>query len=143
METGTSSDDSHSAMDVRPRDTGPPVLPARSLMTEARLKAKVWVQATVRTCAAQGITATVARRGDEDAGAILIKQRMGEGYCVLSQIRGADGDAAWLKATGADPVPETTADAYIARQIDRDWDLWVIEIEERDGRLPFDTPVIC
>jgi GMP synthase (glutamine-hydrolysing) len=112
-------------------------------MTEARLKAKLWIQAAIRTCVSQGIAATVARKGDEDAGAILIKQNLGNGaFRVLSQIRSMDGRPAWLQATGADPVDETKADAYLARQIDRDWDLWIIEIEDRQGRLPFDMPIL-
>jgi GMP synthase (glutamine-hydrolysing) len=112
-------------------------------MVEARLKAKLWIQAAIRTCVAQGISATVARKGDEDAGAILIKQNLGNGaFRVLSQIRAMDGTPAWLRATGSEPVDERKADAYIARQIDRDWDLWIIEIEDRNGRLPFDAQVV-
>ena len=112
-------------------------------MTEVRLKAKMWVLATVRACQAQGFNATVARKGDEDAGAVLIKQNLlGSGFRVLTQIRTAEGTQAWLKGTGAEPVEEPAADAYIARQVDRDWDLWVIEIEDRQGRLPFDATVL-
>ena len=112
-------------------------------MTEARLKAKLWIQAAVRTCTVQGLTATIARKGDEDAGAILIKQNLGGGaFRILSQIRTMDGSPAWLQATGADPVDEPKADAYIARQVERDWDLWVLEIEDRQGRLPGDAPIL-
>jgi GMP synthase (glutamine-hydrolysing) len=112
-------------------------------MTEARLRAKLWVSATVRACSARGMTATVARKGDEDAGAVLIKQNLLDGtFTVLSQIRTGDGALAWLKATGSTPVDEPAADAYIARQIDSDWDLWVIEIEDREARLPFNATVV-
>jgi GMP synthase (glutamine-hydrolysing) len=110
---------------------------------EPRLKAKLWVQAAVRSCNSQGVFATIARSGDADAGAVLIKQNlMGEGFCVLTQIRTAEGNPAWLRGTGPSPVPEAQADAYIARQIDRDSDVWVIEIEERTGRLPFGGAVV-
>jgi GMP synthase (glutamine-hydrolysing) len=112
-------------------------------MTEVRLKAKLWVQATARACQSQGMNATIARKGDEDAGAVLIKQNlMGSGFRVLTQIRSADGTKAWLQGTGEEPVEEPVADAYIARQIDRDRDIWVIEIEDRSGRLPFNAPVV-
>ena len=108
-----------------------------------RLKAKLWVQATVRAANSQGMQAVVVRKGDEDAGAVLIKQNLlGGGFVVLTQTRKTDGEAAWLRGTGAEPVAEAQADAYIARQTDRDYDLWVIEIEDRAGRLPFETPVV-
>lgn len=105
---------------------------------EARLKTQIWVQAALRACTVRGIMATVARKGDVDAGAVLIKQNlMGNGFHVLSQARSAEGAAVWLRGTGAAPVDEAAADAYIARQVDRDWDLWVIEIENRSPDLPF------
>ena len=120
-----------------------PLARAAPPVSEARLKAKLWVQAAVRTCTSQGITAIVARKGDEDAGAILIKQNlMGGGFRVLTQIRTAEGEAAWLRGTGPDPVEEAVADAYIDRQVGRDWDIWVIEIEDRAGRLPFEGTVV-
>jgi GMP synthase (glutamine-hydrolysing) len=110
---------------------------------EPRLKAKLWVQAAVRTCSSQGVTATIARRGDADAGAVLIKQNLlGGGFRVLTQFRQQDGSPAWLKGTGPEPVDEAAAEAYIARQADRDSDIWVIEIDDKEGRLPFGGTVI-
>ena len=112
-------------------------------MAEDRLKAKLWVQATVRSCFAQGYAATVVRKGDEDAGMVLIKQNlMGSGFRVLTKMRTAEGSLAWLRGTGAEPVEEQVADDYIARQIERDYDIWVVEIEERSGRLPFEDKVL-
>ena len=112
-------------------------------MSEARLKAGLWVRAAVRACSAQAIVATVARKGDEDAGAVLLKLNRGAPGCeVLTQVRTNDGQAAWMRGTGPQPVPEADADAYIARQVGRDGDLWVLEIEDRDGRVPFGGPVV-
>ena len=42
-------------------------------MREARLKTRILVQAAVRLCTQQAIPIAIARRGDEEAGAILIK----------------------------------------------------------------------
>ena len=110
---------------------------------EPRLKAKLRVQAAVRSCLASGISATVARKGDDDAGAILVKQNlMGGGFRVLTQMRTGTGELGWLRGTGDEPVAEPVADAYVARQVDRDSDIWVIEIEDRDGRLPFTGVVL-
>jgi len=32
------------------------------------------------------------------------------------------------------PLPEAEIEAYLARQIRFDPDLWIVEVEERDGR---------
>lgn len=114
-------------------------------MTEARLKARLWVQALIRRCMTEDIFAAVVRAGDHDAGAVLVKlNRLDAGGCtVFTQIRDRDGQAAWLRGTGPEPVSEATADDYIARQLRYDEDLWVVEIEDRAGRHPMVEPVIA
>ncbi len=105
---------------------------------EPRLKTRMQVMAAVRVCTRYAIPIVIARRGDEDAGTILIKlNRLEQGFTVLTQTRTAAGDLAWLRATGEATVDEATADAYIARQVNRDPDLWVVEIEDRDARPIF------
>jgi GMP synthase (glutamine-hydrolysing) len=107
-------------------------------MSEARLKAGLWVRAALRAMTVQGLFATVVRKGDEDAGALLIKQNFLDGrFCVLSRMTTAGGLPSWHAGTGGERVEESAADAYINREINRDRDLWVIEIEDREGRLPF------
>jgi hypothetical protein len=103
-----------------------------------RLKAEIWVQASLRSCISANISATVVRRGDKDAGTVLIKQNwLGAGFCVLTPARDNSGALGWLRGTGESLVSESEADAYIARQVARDSDLWVLEIEDRHGVLPF------
>ena len=105
---------------------------------EPRLKTGLVVQAALRLSTQQAIPMVVARRGDADAGAILIKlNQLEQGVTILAQTRTIEGELAWLRATGVQPVDEQTADAYIARQVKRDPDLWVVEIEDRAGRTLF------
>ena len=107
------------------------------------LKAKLLVQACLRAADIAGTPAAVVRRGYADAGAILIKLNRGPHGCtVLSQVRTAEGELAWMRGTGPDPVPEPAADAYIERQAKYDPDIWVIEIEDREGRHPLGERIV-
>jgi hypothetical protein len=112
-------------------------------MDEPRLKTNIVVQAALRLATQQAIPMVVARRGDGDAGTILIKlNQLDRGCTVLAQTRMPSGELAWLKATGEPQVDEATADAYIARQVKRDPDIWVIEIEDRAGRPIFQGRIV-
>lgn len=109
-------------------------------MTEARLKSQVVVQSAIRRASMRGIPATVARRGDPDAGAVYVKLNRGHdiGCTVLAPARDYDRERTlWRPATGDAPVPEAEADAYIERERRIDPDLWVLEIEDREGWNPF------
>ncbi len=105
----------------------------------ARIKTEYWVQANLRRCAVATIPAFVVRRGDRERGMVLVKiNTLREGCKVLTQLRDLAGRLGWLAALDGKLVPETEADAYIARQVDRDPDLWVVEIEDRKGRNWFE-----
>jgi hypothetical protein len=107
-------------------------------MTEARLSTELFVQAHIRQCFAQGLVATILHKGDAWGGAILLKiELLGPGCRLLSQTRDEQGEIAWLRIKTGEILSETEAQAYIARQIERDPDLWVVEIEDRAGRNPF------
>jgi GMP synthase (glutamine-hydrolysing) len=108
------------------------------------LKSGLWIRALIRRCDLAAIPIAVVARGDGDAGAILLKLNGGgaEGCSVLTQARGQDGELLWMRATGPVPVAETAADAYIARQRQRDPDIWVVEIERREAGNVVDGRII-
>lgn len=108
---------------------------------EARIKAGLWVRAALRLGDAAGRPGAVLRRGDADAGGVLVVLRGQAGLSVLSQVR-AEGEVSWLRATGPDPVDQATADAYVERQVGRDPDLWVVELESPDLLPPFEGRII-
>jgi hypothetical protein len=109
---------------------------------EERLPTGLWVMAHVRAADAQGVPMMVLRKGEPGRGTVLLKlNRLDGRFTVLSQVR--DGERlAWSRGTGAEPVDETAADAYIARQTRYDPDIWVIEIEDRQGRHWFEGAVL-
>lgn len=111
---------------------------------EARLKTGIWVKALIRRCDIAAVGIAVVARGDDDAGAILLKLNGRDvGCAVLSQTRRPDGTLVWMRATGPEPVAEADADAYIARQRGRDPDLWVIEIDKASPDAVLDGPIIA
>jgi hypothetical protein len=106
------------------------------------LTTSLWISAQVRLCDRRNIPAYVARRGDPDVGSVLIKLvRFDAGTVVYAPANALAEGPTWTRATGPQPVPEADADAYIARQVARDPDVWVLEIEDRhsawepDGRV--------
>ena len=88
--------------------------------------------------------AALIRRGDEDAGAVLIKvNRVGLGCQVYSQVRDEHGQLAWFAGTGAELVLESEADTYIQRQVSYDADLWVVEVEDPKATFGLSGPVVA
>ena len=109
---------------------------------QPRLKAELWVKAHVRQCYARDLPAYVVRRGDADRGGVVLKITDADRLCrVYQPTIDVDGARRWRCLTGAAPVPEAEADAYIERAVARDPDLWVVEIEDRDGKHPFEGKV--
>ncbi|SRR5258706_5235692 len=105
-----------------------------------RLKSEIWVKAYLRSCAAAGASAVVVRHGDDDAGAIFVKiSRLdGTGRLFGPAPAGLDSGSSWDRQLAAhldgDAVTEAEIDAYLLRQAEFDSDLWVVEVEDRQGR---------
>ena len=111
-------------------------------MSEPRVKAKLWVQMALRMGDLDGRPGAVLRRGDADAGGVLVVLRGRNGLSVLTQVRAGEGGVSWLRALGADAAPQDEVDAYVARQIERDPDLWVLEFEAPDLLPPFEARIV-
>jgi len=107
----------------------------------SELKTRFWVDALVRRADTGLAHAYVIRHGDEDAGAVLVKVVPGGGLAQLYvPARDARGERIWTRFR-AEAVAEAEVDAYCARRVDDDPDLWLVEIEDRQGRHFLTEPV--
>ncbi len=98
-----------------------------------RVTAGLWVQAYLARLGQAAIPGFVTAKGDATAGAVLVKQNPMDGSACVYQ-RSVDlitGQRTWVVlAEGA----ESDVDATIVHQRRHDPDLWVIEVEDREGR---------
>src|SRR3954469_15871666 len=107
-----------------------------------RLKAGIFVRALVRRAEVAGASAYVARKGNEEAGAVIIKIARLDGTClVLNQARAGDGELVWSRPLG-DWTQEARAQTWFEKQIKFDPDLWLVEIEDRQGRAFVDEKIV-
>ena len=107
-------------------------------MDSPRLKSEIRVAAQLRRAHAAGAFAVVARRGDPDAGAVAVKVYLGAGRARLFvQARDEDGNPIWRQPFD-EAADEAQIDAYLDQERRFDSDLWIVEIEDREGRAFLD-----
>ena len=101
-----------------------------------RLPSRLWVEALVRRAEVAGASGFIVQRGDDARGDILVKvARLDGTAAVYTPSMDMEGDRIFLNlaAQGIGPE-ERQVDEYVARARQRDSDLWVVEIEDRQGR---------
>ncbi|MDP4891834.1 DUF1491 family protein [Cypionkella sp.] len=103
----------------------------------AKLTADLWVSAYLTRLRLADIPVYVTARGDATAGAVLVKVALLNGQARAFQ-RSFDlmADARVWVTLAEGPEPEV--DALLLRQRARDPDLWVLELEDRQGRTLLD-----
>ena len=98
-----------------------------------RLTAALWVSAYLNRLRLADIAAYVTAKGDPTAGAVVVKVATLDGRARAFQ-RSFDlmaNTRVWVVLADG---PEPEVDAMLTRQRGRDPDLWVIELEDRQGR---------
>lgn len=98
------------------------------------LSTDIWAGALIRRAELGGAYATVIRKGDPRAGAVLVKvvdRRAGVARLYSEATRG-DGERVWMQPVNSQN--ETDLDAYVERAVRVDPDLWIVEIEDAQGR---------
>ena len=90
--------------------------------------------ALIRRAELGGAFATVARKGDARAGTVIVKvfDTSARRARLYSEAFGPDGERLWMQPIESEQEGEL--DAYLDRQARYDPDLWVVEIEDREGR---------
>ncbi|MDF2232295.1 DUF1491 family protein [Albimonas sp. CAU 1670] len=104
---------------------------------EARLASGFWVQAYRHRLEMAMIPCYITHRGDATAGAVLVKVATLDGLATVYERRMTLEGRAWMVLAEG---PEAEVDAAIARQRGYDPDLWVIELEDAQGRTLLDEP---
>jgi len=105
------------------------------------LSTDIWVGALIRRVELGGGFAVVARKGDPRAGAVLVKvlnRSTGEARLLSEATRG-DGERVWMEPAASREEPDL--DRYIERAVRIDPDVWVVEIEDKEGRHFLVEPV--
>ena len=105
----------------------------------ARLTARFWVDAYLARLRGADIPAFVVAHGDDTAGAVLVKLNTLDGGAKLFhrtwdllQVK-----QAWSALCAGS---EADVDGAVERQRGFDPDIWVIEVEDRQGRHLLDQP---
>jgi len=113
-----------------------------------RLKSGIWVSAYIRRAQVEGAQAMLRRRGAEEAGAIFIKVSKLDGTAEVfgpapqsAFDESHPSDRAFTRSLKAANASETDAEDYLARQIKFDPDVWIVEVEDRQGRHFLDSVV--
>ena len=104
-----------------------------------RLKSELWVKAYLRARAADNIMAVLSQRGDADAGAIFLLIHQLDGRCQLygpapAGLDVVDRERRWVNCFSSPDVSQDEAEEYLARQREMDPDIWLIEVEDAEGR---------
>ena len=106
----------------------------------SQLKTYIWVDALRIRAQGEGAFVYIARKGDRDAGVALLKVAAMDGSAVLYvpernlEISGEiDAKASEHVWRASDRLPEREIDALIQRRAQYDPDIWIIEVEDKQG----------
>lgn len=107
-----------------------------------RIPTALWVDAYLRRLGQQGIPYYITSKGAYASGTVLLKLNgLEEGCLLLQQQRDINGVMGWMALFDGQKTEENKIDEYLRRAIERDPDLWVIEVEDRSFSNPFEGDV--
>ena len=103
-------------------------------MDDARLPAHLEVAGLIRSVQAAWGFATVLKRGERDAGTVLIlTMYRGKNAVLFERMPQLDGTRPYIAAKRENPEKPSEISEYIEKRHRQDPDLWVIEVDVADA----------
>lgn len=105
-----------------------------------RLRSDIWVSAYLRRCGVEGTSAVLRRRGSPEAGAIFVRLDRLDGTAELfgpapQSLVDEDAGVRLFAPLPLDPPGSPlAAEERLKRELRFDPDLWIVEVEDRQGR---------
>ncbi|WP_338467282.1 DUF1491 family protein [Novosphingobium sp. ZN18A2] len=100
----------------------------------ARLPAHLEVSALIRLCESEGGFAAVIRKGERDAGTIIVVLARSDGTSgIYERMPQLDGTRAWTLSKTQTAENKKEIDEYLERRARQDDDLWIVELAIDEG----------
>lgn len=101
---------------------------------EPRLPAHLEVNALIRRAGAEGGFTSVLKKGEQDAGTILlVLTERGANPRVFERMPLADGTRKWTLTRSQDIEQKAEFEKWLARRGAQDDDLWIVELDIANG----------
>ena len=109
-------------------------------MIRFRLKTGLWVDALRRRAEQSGAYVMIMQKGDPDAGSVcIIVEDTARELSLYTAHTQMDGTRAWAVKKGLNPREVKDKLSSLLRM---DEDMWVVEIEDREGRHFIEEPIL-
>ena len=104
-----------------------------------RLRADIWVADYIRRCSVEGASCMLRKRGAAEAGAIFVKLDCLDGRAALfapapQSLADDSGERLFVRAHKEEWIDPLAVEERMAKEIRFDSDLWLLEVEDRQGR---------
>ncbi len=107
------------------------------------LKSEILINAGIRAAERNFTNAYVIKKGDSEAGAIFVKVDTLDGYAKLFtrnlkyDLINENDVAEFVNLYPEKKLQNIDIDKRITKEIEIDSDCWIVEIEDKEGRNPF------
>jgi hypothetical protein len=113
-----------------------------------RLRSDIWVSAFLRRAEIEGAFAVLRKRGSAEAGAIFIRLDRLDGTVALygpapqSEMEADDPTRRFRRMHEAEWTDALSLEDRLKREMKFDPDLWIVDLEDRQGRHFLDDALI-